>query len=115
MLVIYQEMASIGVDKMNYIVIDDLLLKGAQIRPDKLRMNFVDGSFLDVWLSVSNDYSYHWERRKQKGEIYRWDNAHHHPEICTFLDHFYEGNQLNIVANSLPHLPKIVLWGVLVC
>lgn len=41
----------------------------------KLRTIFKDKSFLDVWFSKSGKYSYHWERRAQTGEIYRYDKG----------------------------------------
>jgi len=43
--------------------------------PTKLRIELVDGSFADVWISISGRYSYHWNRLEVNGTIYRYDNA----------------------------------------
>ena len=44
--------------------------------PLKLRLDVADGSLLDVFISVSGRYSYHWDRRViSNGDIYRHDNA----------------------------------------
>jgi len=45
--------------------------------PQKLRIHITDGSYLDVWLSHTAKYSYHWERRHINGKQYRHDNAPH--------------------------------------
>lgn len=44
---------------------------------NELRVILMDGSFVDVWLSLRlhNRYSLHWERRAIDGMIYRHDNA----------------------------------------
>lgn len=42
---------------------------------ERLRIFLLDGSFVDVWLSVSGKYSYHWEQRHVRGLIHRQDNA----------------------------------------
>lgn len=44
---------------------------------ERLRIFLVDESFIDVWLSLSGKYSYHWEQRPIRGLIYRHDNAPH--------------------------------------
>ncbi len=43
----------------------------------KVRVVFVDGSFLDVYWSSSGRYSLHYERRHIDGTVYRHDNAPH--------------------------------------
>jgi len=59
-----------------------------------LRVDLVDGSFIDIWISLkSNRYSIHWDRHHIDGTIYRWNNAYHeiHRYIPTFLHHFHNG------------------------
>src|SRR5262245_55396110 len=43
----------------------------------KLRLEIVDGSAVDVYLSVRGKYSYHWERRLLNASVYHHDNAPH--------------------------------------
>ncbi len=56
----------------------------------KVRVIFIDRSFLDIYWSPSGRYSLHYERRHINGTIYRYDNAPHkrHQHIRTFPDHF---------------------------
>ncbi|MGD0451675.1 MAG: DUF6516 family protein [Candidatus Bathyarchaeia archaeon] len=44
---------------------------------ERLRIFLLDESFVDVWLSTSGKYSYHWEQRHVRGLIHRHDNAPH--------------------------------------
>ena len=62
---------------------------------------FRNNSFVDIWLTQDGDYAYHWERRRQTGEIYRWDNAPHHPQIRTFPDHLHDSDEQIIVESHL--------------
>lgn len=66
--------------------------------PQKLRLNIIDGSIVDVFLSSSGRYSYHWERRPLDGTLYRHDNAPHERwrHIKTFPKHFHNGSEANV-------------------
>ncbi|MBE0411516.1 MAG: hypothetical protein IBX69_17465 [Anaerolineales bacterium] len=72
---------------------------------NELRIILIDGSFVDVWysLTLSNRYSYHWERRAIDGTIYRHDNAPHKRWIvvATFPKHFHDGDELNVGESHL--------------
>jgi len=74
---------------------------GKASAPNKLRIFFIDNSFLDVWLSKDGDYSYHWEHRAQRGLIHRWDNAPDHPELHTFPKHFHNGSDKDAKESEL--------------
>ena len=63
------------------IVKSTKLVGGKTSEPNKLRIYFINGSYLDVWLSLEGDYSYNWESTLQNGMIHRWDNAPDHPRI----------------------------------
>ncbi len=65
--------------------------------PQKLRLNIIDGSVIDVFLSSSGRYSYHWERRPLDGTLYRHDNAPHvrWRHIETFPKHFHNGSEVD--------------------
>jgi len=98
---IYEEIERIAKTEFEDIIVSINSIGGKARLPNKLRIFFYDDSFLDIWLSIDGDYSYHWERRAQRGEIYRWDNAPDHPEISTFPKHFHDGSQKNIIASDL--------------
>lgn len=101
MLKTYQILAKMAENEFDDIVTRTRFVGGSQISPDKLRLDLKDRSFIDIWLSSDGDYAYHWERRRQTGEIYRWDNAPHHPFISTFPDHFHKGNEYTVTESRL--------------
>jgi hypothetical protein len=101
MLATYQALAHIALDEFKDVVVDSTLLGGTPSSPNKLRLLLVDSSFIDVWLTADGDYSYHWERRRQRGRMYRWDNAPHHPNADTFPDHLHDGDESSISESSL--------------
>jgi hypothetical protein len=75
----------------------------------KLRLSIADGSLLDVFLSVSGRYSYHWERRVvEAGDLYRHDNAPHNRwrNVGTFPKHFHNGADSNVVEIYLSDQPE---------
>lgn len=84
--------------------------------PLKLRVLIADGSLLDIYLSTSGRYSYHWERRLiGLGTIYRHDNAPHvrWQHVATFPKHFYNGTESNVVESYLSEEPEIAIQTVL--
>jgi len=67
-------------------IIDDALVeRDPGDTPKNLRIFFIDGSFMDVWVS-DEKYSFHWQ---SDDEVIRFDNAPHHHEIETFPDHLH--------------------------
>jgi hypothetical protein len=68
--------------------------------PLKLRLDLIDNSFIDVYISVSGRYSYHWERRLIGKGVYRHDNAPHKAwkHLRSFPRHFHDGSEDNVVA-----------------
>jgi len=71
----------------------------------KLRLYFKDQTYMDIWLSETGKYSYHWEQRAERGLIHRYDNAPDHPEITTFPKHFHNGEDHNILPSYLSDQP----------
>lgn len=67
-----------------------------------IRIRIIDGSYLDVRVTNSGDYSYHWEHRMTDGGIHRWDNAPHHSHVSTHPHHLHDGNEATIVESALP-------------
>lgn len=74
---------------------------------EKLRIFLKDESFIDVWLSPSEKYSYHWEHRHVRGLIHRHDNAPHSmwKGIKTFPKHFHDGSEDNVKGSTIPDAP----------
>ncbi|RLG82452.1 MAG: hypothetical protein DRO39_09505 [Thermoprotei archaeon] len=73
----------------------------------KVRVVFVDNSFLDVYWSPSGRYSLHYERRHIDGTVYRHDNAPHekHRHVRTFPKHFHRGSEDRVEESYLPEDP----------
>jgi len=113
MLTIYQALVVLAYTKFHAVVIKTKFVGGTPANPDKLRLFITDGSFLDIWLSSDGDYSYHWERRGQSGEIFRWDNAPHHAHISTFPDHFHKGDAQTVTKSELSSSPQVALHQIL--
>ncbi|HEY9245572.1 MAG TPA: DUF6516 family protein [Candidatus Methanoperedens sp.] len=101
MLLTYQELERIAKTEFSEIIKGTRFIGGRSVQPNKLRVYFIDDSFLDVWLSDEGDYSYHWEQRACRGLIHRWDNAPDHPEIESFPHHFHDGEETNVVSSSM--------------
>ena len=101
MLLTYKALEEIARNDFSDIVKDTALIGGRSAQPNKLRIRLKDGSFLDVWLSDEDDYSFHWEQRAVRGLVHRWDNAPDHPEIETFPHHFHDGKESNVKSSRL--------------
>ena len=113
MLGVYPSLVRIALAEFGDIVAGASHVGGTPASPNKLRLTFTDGSFLDVWLSTDGDYAYHWEQRRQRGRLYRWDNAPHHPHVGTFPDHMHDGDELTIAESHLSNTPETALRYVL--
>ncbi len=72
----------------------------------KLRVLLKDGSYLDIWISLSGKYSFHWEQRAQRGKIYRHDNAPDFPKIKTHPAHLHDGEETNIKPSYIDKNPN---------
>jgi len=51
------------------IVMDAEIMLLSSGDPARLRLTLIDASFLDVHLSLTGRYSYHWDRRLVSGHI----------------------------------------------
>ena len=80
------------------------LMQGTAGRIRKLRLHLIDNTFVDIWYSSDNSYSYHWEQRNIRNAIYRHDNAPHKKwrNVSTFPKHCHDGTQLNVTESFLP-------------
>lgn len=113
MLSLYQSQARLAYNDFSDVVKGVSYVGGTAASPNKLRLALIDGSYLDIWLSSDGDYAYHWERRRQTGQIYRWDNAPHYRAIGTFPAHFHDGEESLVTESYLPSNPMNALREVL--
>jgi len=91
------------------VVVDAQVLSLSTGDPLKLRLDIADGSLIDVFISVSGRYSYHWERRLiASGDLYRHDNAPHGRwhHVSTFPKHFHDGSESNVIESHLSDTPE---------
>jgi len=86
------------------IVEDSEIIYSPAGRARKLRLYLVDETFVDIWHSMDKDYSYHWEQRNIRDEIYRHDNAPHRKwrKISTFPKHCHDKAENIVVKSTLP-------------
>lgn len=91
------------------VVLETKIFKLPSDEPSKLRIELVDGSFADVWVSLSGKYSYHWDRLEIDGTIYRFDNAPHKAwaHVTTFLHHFHNKSEKIVAESGLPSMPEL--------
>lgn len=113
MLTIYQALISVAMREFSDIVRNTDFIGGTAASPNKLCLMLVDDSCLDIWLSYDGDYAYHWEQRRQRGRLFRWDNAPHHPHVSTFPAHFHDGAEGVIRESHLADDPARALRYVL--
>ncbi len=108
-LTIYRALRTIALNEFGDLVVSAQIVSLPTGDPLKLRLDIVDGSLLDVFISVSGRYSYHWERRLTSiGDLYRHDNAPHHKwrHVATFPKHFHEGNESTVVESHISDDPE---------
>jgi len=89
------------------IVADVQLLFTSSGAVEKLRVFLKDESFVDIWLSASGKYSFHWEQRHVRGLIHRHDNAPHNKwrKVKTFPKHFHDGDENHVKESYIPDDP----------
>ena len=105
----YEALKTIALNEFGDVVVSAQIMSLPTGDPLKLRLDIVDGSLLDVFISVSGRYSYHWERRLiGKGDLYRHDNAPHNRwrHVATFPKHFHDGSENNVVESSISDDPE---------
>lgn len=78
-----------------------------------MRIHFKDKTYLDVWLSPTKKYSYHWEQRAIRGLIYRHDNAPDFPKIETYPKHVHDGNEKNVKPSNISDEPGVAIREML--
>ena len=104
---IYNYLITIASKRYRDIIREVVKVELASGVVEKIRVIFVDNSFLDIYWSSSGRYSLHYERRHINGTLYRHDNAPHekHRHIRTFPKHFHKGSEDNVGESHLPEDP----------
>jgi hypothetical protein len=112
-LELYNTLKTIAETEYKNIVVKTTFIHKRTIGSTKLRIFLKDGSFLDVWISETGKYSYHWEASAQKGLIYRHDNAPDFPKVSTHPKHLHAGDEKTIKPSDISDNPKIAIKEVL--
>lgn len=77
---------------------------------NKLRVEMLDGSYIDFWWStqIPGRYAYHWERGHIDGTIYRHDNIPHlrWQGVSTFPKHFHFGDRQTVTESNISDVPE---------
>ena len=104
---IYDHLVTVTTKKYSDIIQGIVKIKTPSGVITKIRVIFVDNSFLDVYWSPSGRYSLHYEKKRINGTMYRHDNAPHkkHRTIITFPKHFHKGSENNVEESYLPTNP----------
>ena len=113
MISLYDNLGKITESEFRDIITKTELLHKKSRGTSKLRITILDGSYLDVWLSPTGKYSYHWEQRAQRGRIDRFDNAPDHPHLKSFPHHRHSGDEKTVEESPLPEDPASALRFVL--
>jgi len=101
---LFNSIVEVVLAEFSDIVVDVQLRFTPSGAVERLRIFLLDESFVDVWLSMSGRYSYHWEQRHVRGLLHRHDNAPHSKwkEIKTFPKHFHDGNEERAKESNIP-------------
>ena len=104
----YEELRQIALAEFSEIVVFAEVQRLPTGDPRKLRLSLVDHSFIDIFISTTGRYSYHWGRTESSGSaIYRHDNAPHKAwsHISTFPKHFHNGSEKIVTASAISNQP----------
>jgi hypothetical protein len=80
---------------------DNILKEMPIIFSDKVRLVFIDDSYMDIRYPVDSKYSFHWQRRD---EMIRIDTAPHHSQLSTYPRNIHMGKENNIVEDTITNI-----------
>ncbi|MCX9010072.1 MAG: DUF6516 family protein [Candidatus Methanoperedens sp.] len=83
----------------------DILNEAPVIYSDKVRLIFVDGSYMDIRYPVDSKYSFHWQLKES---IIRIDTAPHHRQLSTYPRHMHAGDEDNVVEDTITEINNTV-------
>jgi len=90
------------------ILIESRILSLPSGVPLKIRLYLIDDTIVDIRVSASGKYSYHWEQRGIRDIVYRHDNAPHERWKCvkTFPKHFHCESEDNVCESDISDDPE---------
>ena len=88
----------------------DIIREAPFIYSDKVRLIFIDGSFMDIRYPVDSKYSFHWQL---EDEIVRIDTAPHHRNVSTYPRHMHIGKEENVVDDSITRVGNTIEENVM--
>ena len=114
-LKLYKQFENIATDEYGDIIENAEIIYSHAGRARKLRLELIDSTYVDIFYSVENNYSLHWEQKNVRNRIYRHDNAPHKKwsNIKTFPKHCHDGDQDNVTESNLPDNPDTALRAFL--
>ncbi|MFQ6119880.1 MAG: DUF6516 family protein [Methanosarcinales archaeon] len=74
----------------------EILSAEPQIFDDKVRLLFIDDSFMDIRYPMNSKYSFHW---RSASNMFRVDTAPHHKNVSTYPRHIHIGDL--VIADTL--------------
>lgn len=83
----------------------EILSETPLIFSDKVKLVFVDGSYMDIRYPVDSKYSFHWQR---EDEIIRIDTAPHHGQLSTYPRHMHNGKEDAVVEDSVTRIDNTI-------
>ena len=83
----------------------DILSEAPIIYSDKVRLVFIDGSYMDIRYPLDTKYSFHWQR---KNEIFRVDTAPHHRELSTYPRHMHMGKEECVIGDTVTRINNTI-------
>jgi hypothetical protein len=83
----------------------DILSEAPIIFSDKVRLVFLDGSFMDIRYPVNSKYSFHWQL---EDEMIRIDTAPHHRQLSTYPQHIHFGKEENVIEDSITKIDNTI-------
>ncbi len=90
-------------ERMIQVELNDIVYS-SQITRNKLRIIFVDQSFVEIFKSnnVKSRWAFHWERKHVDGTIYRHDNIPHKAweNVESFPWHYHFKTEKNVINSD---------------
>ncbi|MFQ6071940.1 MAG: DUF6516 family protein [Methanosarcinales archaeon] len=86
----------------------DILSEPPKIFDDKVRLYFIDGSFMEIRYPLDTKYSFHWQRASN---IFRVDTAPHHKRLSTHPRHIHIGDR--VLEDAITVDRKIILSSLI--
>ena len=105
---VYKRLSKIALNEFSDIAIESRILSLPSGVPLKIRLYLIDDTIVDIWISASGKYSYHWEQRDIRDIVYRHDNAPHErwKYVKTFPKHFHCESEDNVCESDISDDPE---------